>query len=82
MSSHSNHSDGNYPEDGVSHYPKKYKTLMGTPTNKPPSKERQYHIDSSNGKYSGGSKLGNHFKAKAKALKKAMGKVGGRFTKK
>lgn len=29
---------------------KKYKTLMGTPTNVKPSKERQYHIDSINRK--------------------------------
>jgi hypothetical protein len=29
---------------------KKYKTLMGTKTHIPPSKERQYHIDSTNRK--------------------------------
>ena len=27
---------------------KKYKTILGTPTDLPPSKERQYHIDTYN----------------------------------
>ena len=38
-----------------------YKTLMGTPTNEPPSKERQYNIDA-------------YKKAKAKVAKGKAGK--------
>jgi len=46
---------------------KKYKTLMGTPTDKTPSKERQYHIDA----YKKTSK--------SKAIKKMKYGVGGKF---